>query len=387
MNPPTSPPRTHCTWPRTTSLVVGVLHVICATWAAQDRDLPFSTLTIDADPPTRPWYKLAGDINGDGQLDIVVAGAKGPLVAYLAPQWKKTQLADGGWEGVNGEIADLDGDGDADIVMGGIVWFENPGKVVETWKRHQIDNQKAHDIELADLDGDRRLDVVARDQSAFGGTGNAIFLYYQQAGGGWRKHIFPCPHGEGLKVGDADGDGDPDIVIGGRWFENPGAVDARWTERGYTSAWTEPDAKVELADINGDGRRDVVLTPAELKGQFYRVCWYEAPADRRSADWTEHVIVDSIECVIHALGVGDFDGDGAVDIAFAEMHQGQNPDEVGIFLNRNQGSSWRKQVLSVSGSHDIVVTDIDGDGDPDIIGANHDQPHPLQWWRNDRILK
>jgi hypothetical protein len=82
------------------------------------------------------------------------------------------------------------------------------------------------------------------------------------------------------------------------------------------------------------------------------------------------------------LGVGDLNGDGLIDIAIAEMHQGADPDEVSIFINGNGGREWRKQVLSADGSHDIKVADIDRDGDLDIVGANHAGVHPLELWRN-----
>ncbi len=67
----------------------------------------------------------------------------------------------------------------------------------------------------------------------------------------------------------------------------------------------------------------------------------------------------------------------------AEMHQGRDPDEVSVLLNENHGASWRKQVLSNRGSHDIIVADMDRDGDLDIVGANHGGIHPLEMWRNE----
>ena len=350
-------------------------------------EVPFTQVTVDADPVERPWYKMVGDVTGDGLPDIVIGGMKGPLLAYIAPDWKKHEIAEGGWDGVNGEIADLDGDGDQDVVMGGVLWFENPGTVKQAWTSHQIEKLRLHDIEIADLNADGRLDVIGRDQSAFGRAGNKIVLYYQQNGQKWDRQEIECPHGEGLELGDLDGDNDPDIVIGALWYENPGKPQARWKQHRYTSQWTEPDAKVELADLNADGRPDIVLTPAELKKETYKISWYEAPkSGETSEDWTEHVVVDSIECVIHALGVGDMDNDGDIDFAYAAMHQGQSPTEVVVMLNQEHGTAWQKQVLSEHGSHDIVVADIDADNDLDVVGANHGgDKHGVELWRNETV--
>jgi hypothetical protein len=351
--------------------------------AGPAEEVAFDLEVIDADPPEQPWFKLAADLDGNGRLDLIVGGAKGPLVWYAAPDWKGRTIADGGWNGVRGATADIDRDGHVDIVMGGVVWFRNPGKIGAHWSMQRIDNQRAHDVLVADLNGDGQLDLVARDQSAFGNAGNAIYIYCQEQSQEWTRRVIPCPHGEGIQVADLTGNGRSDIVIGERWYENPGdPIAGEWREHVYTTRWTHPHAKVELADVNGDGRLDIVLTPAELAGQEYKIAWYEAPADPRSP-WNEQVIIEPIEAVIHALAVGDFDQDGRIDVAYAEMHQGADPDEVVLLLNRDRATGWHKQVLSIRGSHDILAADIDGDGALDLVGANHGGPHQaLEWLRN-----
>jgi hypothetical protein len=363
--------------------LLGILLGVCLAQAEDTvRDITFVREVIDEQPPRNPWFKIIGDLDGNGRPDLIIGGQNGPLVWYANPGWRKTVIADGGWNGVRGATGDIDGDGHADIVMGGVVWFQNPGKARGQWTLHRIDNLRLHDVLLADLNGNGRLDVIGRDQSAFGKTGNAIYMFLHDNSRQWTKKVIACPHGEGIQMADLTGNGRPDIVIGGRWYENPGGdLQGEWREHVYTTRWTHPDTKVELADISGNGKLDIVLTPAELAGQTYKIAWYKAPDDPRR-EWTEHVIIPKIEAVIHALVMGDFNRDGRIDIAYAEMHQGTDPDEVVVLLNRGAGAAWQRQLLSTRGSHDIVAADFSGNGGLDIVGANHGGPYqPVEWWR------
>jgi putative heme-binding domain-containing protein len=360
--------------------LVSLLLLLAVAGAQQVDSVKFGRRLIDDAPPRQPYYKLVGDVNGDDHADIVVAGRAGPLVMYAGPKWEKTTIAEEGYSGgVNGELADIDGDGDLDIVMGGVVWFDNPRLGGGPWRVHRIDQQRIHDVEVADLNRDGRLDVVCRDQSAFGQRGNEIFVYLQAGRDAWKKEVLSCPHGEGLKLSDIDGDGSPDIIIGGLWFRNDSG---KWTPHTYGPDWTEPDTKVEVGDIDGDGRPDIVLTPAELKGERYKIAWFQSPGGDKRTAWKQHVIVPDIECVIHSLGLGDFNRDGALDVAYAQMHQGAPPNEVCVMINSQRGLHWQKVVLGAAGSHDIVVADLDRDGDLDIVGANHAGVHPLEMWEN-----
>lgn len=348
-------------------------------------DLQLERVTVDPRPPRNPWVKLAGDFNRDGRLDIAIGGQNGPLVWYQNPDWTRTVAAQSGWSTVGGAVADLDGDGDADLVPGAQVWFENPlpqgHPAQDGWKSHRISDIRSHDVAVADLDGDGRLDIVARDQSGFGHeTGNRVHFWRQQGLDDWQHHSQECPHGEGLAIADLDRDGDVDVVLGGRWLENPGRI-GNWTAHVFTQAWTWADAKVAVGDLDGDGKTDVVLAPAEYQGRSYRLAWFQAPVRASQSEWQEHAIEAPLEAVTHGLALGDMNADGHLDVISARMHQGAAPREVAVHLNRGQGRSWTKTVLSESGSQDILVADFNGDGRLDILGANHGGDfQPVELW-------
>lgn len=346
-------------------------------------EVAFKHTVIDNQQPRNPYTKILADIDKDGQLDIVIGGSAGPLVWYAYPEWKKYKIADGGYATVDGEAADMDGDGDMDIVMGGILWYENPLPSGDpskgAWKAHRVADHRTHDIEVADLDSDGDQDIVTRDQSEFGArTGNKIHIWYQEGSDKWREHVIECPHGEGLTLHDLDGDGDADILISGIWYENDGT---EWKSHKYADSYA--NASVEVGDLNGDNLPDIVITPAELKGQRGNISWFEAPANTRQDGWKEHIVEKNVEAVYHSLELADINNDGQLDIITAEMHQGDDPDEVMVYYNENDGQSWKKQVLSTKGSHDVITGDIGNDGDIDIVGANHagDQA-PVELWEN-----
>ena len=336
----------------------------------------FEEIVIDDAAPDHVWMKAIGDINNDGRDDLLVGGwQSGGLVAYLAPDWKRHAIVDTVRVSTDGEVYDMNNDGVSDIVavvQRAIVWFEGPD-----WKIHRIDSVTAHDVEVDDFDGDGALEVVARNQGAFGSQGgHTLFIYDRDETGSWKKFTREIPDGEGLKKADINGDGKMDLVVNAHWYENTGDLSA-WVEHSFSDTWTWPNTHIDVADINGDGRADILHSPAELVKNVYRVSWFEAPSDPKTI-WKEHVIADSVEAVVHSIGAADFDEDGRMDVVVAEMQQGADPDEVIIYYNRGD-NRWDKQVVSTGGCHSMQILDADGDGDLDFFGANFAENKVRMW--------
>jgi sugar phosphate isomerase/epimerase len=194
-------------------LATGILGSVGSVLArASNEPMPFRHIIIDCDNPTYPHCKAVGDINGDGYVDVLAASAYGQgLYWYSWPHWTKHRIAGGSFT-TDMQVGDVDRDGDLDVIIPpggvGLVWFENPrpegDPATTAWRMHRIDREGAHDLEVGDVDGDGRLDVVVRH----GRT--RVFL--QQSPDFWRKIPIPTGGRGGTALGDLDGDGDLDIL-------------------------------------------------------------------------------------------------------------------------------------------------------------------------------
>jgi hypothetical protein len=180
-----------------------------------------------------------GDLNGDGRGDLVLA--KGWLEAPKDPlggaAWKFHEEFDLGSASIPILVADVNGDGLADLIVGqshgyGLDWWEQrKEKGKRRWVKHPIDpyNSQYHDLWWGDLDGDGRPELVTgkRYRAHCGhdpGEYDPVGLYYfKWTGEGFAKQVIDygaIRGGKGcgiaFQVVDLDGDGRPDIVAPGK---------------------------------------------------------------------------------------------------------------------------------------------------------------------------
>jgi len=318
------------------------------------------------DPAMAGDDKTLADIDGDGYLDIVAGGKLAenePLTWYRYPSWQKYVIA---WpvEEFTTEMDahDMDNDGDVDLVVcdgpSGINcrYYVNPRpsgdpKVQSAWTSRNIGSGGTwvHDVMVGDYNKDNRPDVIT-NRGLFTQNANGSFSLGSPAGG--------C-------FGDVDNDGDLDIVAPGTWYENPG-----WGTHPAPGGGGNEE-KVRVADLNGDGRRDIILNSGDGTADL---AWYSSSTPK-SGPWTKHLIEAGVVGG-HTLDTGDVDGDGDLDVLSAEMFS-----EVAVYFNSGQGE-FSKQTISMAGSHNAVLGDVDKDGDLDVMGCNYTGNPPLRLWRN-----
>lgn len=371
---------------RSIQYAIALVTSLCVTCAPQGRapkanrgqKIPFRHIVIDRSNPNRPHCKTVGDLDGDGYTDVLAASSAGEgLYWYVWPDWKKRRIESGSFT-TDMQVGDVDGDGDLDVIVPrtgtGLVWYENPrpkgDPATDRWLLHKIDSQGGHDVEVGDIDGDGKLDVVVRE--------GATRVFLQRTPDGWIRTEIPTGGRGGTALGDLDADGDLDIAQNGYWLEAPANKTGKWQRHEIASGWPD-DVGVHIEDLNNDGRLDVLLAPAESPG---RLVWYEA-ADPKKGPWKEHVIADDVAC-LHTFTTADVDGDKSLDVVTGEMEQSKH-GRITIHFNEGKGLWWHAQVVAGSGTHNLRVADIGNDGDLDIIGANHGNhggETPIEYWEN-----
>ncbi|MEM9592814.1 MAG: FG-GAP-like repeat-containing protein [Acidobacteriota bacterium] len=338
-----------------------------------------------------------GDIDGDGNVDILATGDNDKV------EWWRNQsihrnaatpvetLLDADAQGARGiALGDVDGDGDLDAVA--TAADENQ---VQLWRNDAAEGSSftpvslaadfggAEGVTFADLDGDGDLDVLAA-----AALDNDVAWFENTAGDGsaWTRRDVDISllGAAGVAAGDLDGDTDLDIVAGGGaaeqvvWYENDGSGGFAVAQTVDASA--DGALGVALGDIDGDGDLDI-LAAAELADD---VSWYDNTMGDGSA-WTETVIDGDFDGAV-AVAAADLDDDGDLDVlAAAELD-----DVVTWFDNTaGDGSAWTRRDLGtgatafVNGARAVAAADLDADGDLDVVATQSKDGGRVSWWRND----
>lgn len=263
------------------------------------------------------------DINADGNLDIIVASLYHDKVIWFesdgaaTPAFTARELPFNLIGASLISIADMDGDGDLDIVASGIyednlIWYENDGAATPTFTQNIIFTSAYATTEIipVDLDADGDLDIVTASE------GDDTLAWFENDGAAnptFVRNVIASNlnHIRGAAVGDFNGDGFLDITTA-NWLDNEiglhlsdGAADPSFT----TSTIDNPGpvTGVKASDMDGDGVADIVVQISSRKIRIYLSNGAATPT------FTSQFVTDRAEEAWYAL-LFDIDSDGDKDI-------------------------------------------------------------------------
>ena len=314
-----------------------------------------------------------GDLNGDGNLDLVVVNRYICWVSVLFGRgdgsFRKAvmyRIGCSDWTEANAwfvAIGDLNGDGDLDLAVALAGRGSNQSNVsvllgngdgsFQSAVNYGVDHSP-FSLAIGDINEDGNLDLVTNGIWVLLGNGDGTF---QNA-----VNVATVAVDHSVVIGDLNGDGHLDLVTNGVWVLLGNGDGTFQSAMNYE---VEDSSRVAIGDFNGDGHLDLVTNGVWVMlgngdGTFQSAVDYEA------GQWHGFV------------AVGDLNGDGDPDLAQANGYtenvsilinsssvfcEGKNPTILGNVLHEYINGTNGPDVIHGLGGHDVI----NGLGGDDII--------------------
>jgi hypothetical protein len=321
-------------------------------------------------------------------------------------------------------VADLDGDGDLDVVipqefrLNKLLLNRGDGRFVDASNlipplsaeemaggppqlRFEGAGHDSEDVSIADFDRNGVLDIiiVAEDDVKFGRT--HVHEFYWGGAGPRYERIFggivtlpvvgggpvdfepalPDTEADAVAHADIDRDGDPDLILAGAGQDRLLINDGRGRFSDETAGRAPAEDRVtqdaEFADLDGDGDVDVVLGQ-----EGGHALWLNDGAGRFTDASDRLPAPGNVEA--RKVTPADVDGDGDLDLYFSHVGWQEREPQDQLLINDGSGRFADETAARIPAETGTTLTarfgDLDGDGDLDLVRGEHG---PLTVWLND----
>ncbi|MEQ1633772.1 MAG: VCBS repeat-containing protein, partial [Planctomycetota bacterium] len=350
-------------------------------WWRNDGRGNFQERLVQSSPHRRVLFDI-GDVDGDGDLDLLFGGygGNGSSLRLLLDQGGQTfvDATAYAWEPDGGEpiVGDVDRDGDLDVLLGGGSLFVNDGSgafkaVPFPWQATTAYRSRPA---FLDVDGNGNLDVIAfgdtNEMHLYLGNGTGVFVDLAPGIPATPVSGFPG-FPTALATFDADGDGDDDVVYGDnnliRLVRNQGNLTFAEDPTAFP-VLNESFAAVACGDFDRDGDIDVMTGRQYGSGQGSPLHMFVNDGTGQFTDTPTWLSVASIFWLPASLSAFDADGDGDLDIAIGSVGSSSLFYRHLLLINDGTGRLIERATFpNVRSNNRMTPGDIDGDGDLDLV--------------------
>lgn len=370
---------------------------------------------VSYNPGGNKSYSVAiADLNGDSKPDLVIANAcegkgsssncnnntLGVLLGNGDGTFQRARsYATGGSYGFSVVVADVNGDSKADVLLTGLYPGYGPGIVGVIFGNgdgsfqapviYPSGGQTDDAVAVADVNGDGKLDLLIANQNAScnGCSGGGVGVLLGNGDGTFQS---PVSYGTGvynaysLAVADLNGDGKPDLVATGSCITNTNCVssievllgngDGTFKAAVNYSSGGETAYSVAVADVNGDGKPDIIVANSCATGSTCIDGTVAVLLGNGDGTFRAAVSYGSGGQYATSVAVGDVNNDGKPDLVVANYYTGSSNStgSIGVLLGNGDGT-FQPAVSYASGGvgdNSVAVADVNGDGRLDLLAVN-----------------
>ena len=355
------------------------------------------------------------DLNGDGHPDLVVSNyclsnsncTYGTVNVLLGNGDGTFQSAvsynSGGFYSISVTVADLNGDGKADLIVANLcnsnnncnlgsmsVLLGNGDGTFQAASSYSAGGRSAYSEVVADVNGDGKLDVIVADQCDYSSDcGNGVVAVLLGNGDGTLQT--PLTYNSGgmnlssVLVKDVNGDGKPDILATNGCVDNScssGSVGVLFGNGNGTfqapisyNPGGSGSFSMAMADVNGDGKLDLLVANTCLSNSNCNNGTVGVLFGNGDGTFLPPVAYGTGGSETFGVALADINGDGKLDLLVANGcsdNTCNNNGSVGVLLGNGDGTFQAATAYSSAGLYAdaIAVGDINGDGKPDLVVTN-----------------
>jgi len=324
----------------------------------------------------------AADFDGDGDIDVLSGGISGIYLYENDGNQNFNHINIGAGTDISKVFSiDIDSDDDIDVVFADfgrdlIALLKNDGDSNFTVDTIYVILNDAlwADVYAIDFDTDGDIDVIS---TYSGGTGAGHIVWHENDGNeSFTHHTVFSLSARSIYPVDLDGDDDMDVIAAHwqtnntiSWYENDGNENFTWhiIDGGYNLG-----NSIHAADVDDDGDIDVISGEWQtLPGTF----WYE---NNGAESFTKHSISLTGTSSVYPI---DIEGDGDLDVISADFG-----NKVTIYENDGNQIFTENIIGGGPASQSVYPIDVDGDGDIDVVSAFSNGTQSAIFWHENQTI-